>query len=138
MPMLPCDTTVQCRQLLNVMDELNIGAFMVDSRRKLSAMNCTAQAFMGLKEAETMGKDCREVFVGIPCMIKCLFSNGGEWDSDHVEAATSRSADSQRLVTRIATPVYDKHHRIAGCLTILQDHSPITDLINRVQFQLRF
>lgn len=84
-----------------------------------------------------MGRDCREVFVGIPCMVKCLFSNGGEWDSDHVDVTTSRSTDSQRLMTRIATPVYDKHHRIAGCLTILQDHSPITDLINRVYYEER-
>ncbi|MGD9974458.1 MAG: sigma 54-interacting transcriptional regulator [Desulfatirhabdiaceae bacterium] len=137
MPMLQCYTTVQCRQLLNVMDELNIGAFTVDIRRKVSAMNCTAQAFMGLKEAETLGKDCREVFVGIPCMIKCLFTNGGEWDSDYVDAATSRSTDSQRLVTRIATPIYDNVHQIAGCLTILQDHSPITDLINRVYYEER-
>ena len=49
-------------QWLEVLDELNVGAFTVDSHRKISSMNCTAQALMGLKETEVLGKDCREVF----------------------------------------------------------------------------
>ncbi len=135
--MIFTDRSVQCNELLQVMDELNIGAFMVDESRRVSAMNCTAQALMGLKESETIGMDCREIFVGIPCMVKCLFHSGEEWDSGQVDAVTTRQPETQRLVTRLATPVYDADRNIVGCLTILQDHSPITDLINRVHYEER-
>lgn len=124
-------------QWLEVLDELNVGAFMVDTQRKISSMNCTAQALMGLKETEAMGKDCREVFCGVPCMVKCLFKSGKGWDDEDSAVIISEPFDMQRLVTRLATPVYDSNRNMVGCLTILQDHSPIADLINRVHFEER-
>jgi PAS domain S-box-containing protein len=33
--------------------------------------------------------------------------------------------------------VYDREHKLAGCLTILQDHSPIADLIDRIHYEER-
>ena len=63
-------------------------------------MNCTAQGLLGLKEDEVLGKDCREVFCGVPCMVKCLFKDGEEWDGEP-SPAVSDSNDSQRLVTRL-------------------------------------
>lgn len=130
------DKHIQSDQWLNVLDELNIGALIIDNQRRISAMNCTAQALLGLKEDEACGKDCREVFCGVPCMVKCLFKDGEEWDGDP-SPAVSESKDSQRLLTRLATPIYDTQGRVAGCLTILQDHSPIVDLINRVHYEER-
>ena len=127
---------IQSDQWLNVLDELNIGALIIDLQRRISAMNCTAQALLGLKEDEALGKDCREVFCGVPCMVKCLFNAGEEWDGEP-SPAVSENKDSQRLITRLATPIYDIQGRAAGCLTILQDHSPIVDLINRVHYEER-
>jgi len=34
---------IQSEQWLNVLDELNIGALIIDYQRRISAMNCTAQ-----------------------------------------------------------------------------------------------
>ena len=48
---------ISCEQWLHILDELNIGAFTVDIKRKVSAMNLSAQALVGLKEAETIGRD---------------------------------------------------------------------------------
>jgi PAS domain S-box-containing protein len=124
-------------QWLEVLDELNIGAFTVDTNRKLVSMNCTAQALMGLKESEIFGKDCREVFCGVPCMVKCLFKSGGDRDDEDSAVKISEPFDLHRLVTRLATPIYDSKKKMVGCLTILQDHSPIADLINRVHFEER-
>ncbi|MDQ1331486.1 MAG: hypothetical protein QG578_1754 [Thermodesulfobacteriota bacterium] len=124
-------------QWLEVLDELNIGAFTVDIHRKIASMNCTAQALMGLKESEASGKDCREVFCGVPCMVKCLFKHGKAWDDEDSAVKISEPFDPQRLVTRLATPIYDSDKNMVGCLTILQDHSPIADLINRVHFEER-
>jgi len=69
-------------------------------------------------------------------MVKCLFKDGEEWDGEPSQAV-SDSSDSQRLVTRLATPIYDTQSQVVGCLTILQDHSPIVDLINRVHHEER-
>lgn len=124
-------------QWLEVLDELNIGAFTVDINRKVSSMNCTAQALMGLKEPEALGKDCREVFCGVPCMMKCLFKSGKGWNEEDSAVKVSETFDIHRLVTRLATPVYDSAKNMVGCMTILQDHSPIADLINRVHFEER-
>ncbi|MGB5156673.1 sigma 54-interacting transcriptional regulator [Desulfobacterium sp. N47] len=125
---------IKSDQLLELFDELNIGAFTVDIHRKVSSMNLTAQALMGLKEAEATNQDCREVFCGVPCMIKCLFKSGKAWDDD---SAVKAEETPHRLVTRLATPIYDSEQNLVGCLTILQDHFPITDLINRVHFEER-
>lgn len=130
------DKHLRSDQWLNVLDELNIGALLIDIQKRITAMNCTAQALLGLKEDEALGKDCREVFCGVPCMVKCLFHDGEEWDGEPSQAA-SEIKDSQRLLTRIATLIYDARGRVAGCLTILQDHSPIVDLINRVHYEER-
>lgn len=127
---------IQSEQWLNVLDELNIGALIIDYQRLISAMNCTAQGLLGLKEDEVLGKNCREVFCGVPCMVKCLFKDGEEWDGEP-SPAVSDSSDFQRLVTRLATPIYDAQGQVVGCLTILQDHSPIVDLINRVHHEER-
>jgi len=127
---------IQSTQWLEVLDELNIGALLVDMQRRITAMNCTAQALLGVREEEAIGKDCREVFCGVPCMVKCLFHDGEEWDGEPSQAV-SESKDSQRLLTRLATLIYDPRGRVAGCLTILQDHSPIVDLINRVHYEER-
>jgi PAS domain S-box-containing protein len=124
-------------QWLEVLDELNVGAFTVDNHRKISSMNCTAQALMGLKETEVLGKDCREVFCGVPCMVKCLFKTGKGWDDEDSAVKNSEPFDLHRLVTRLATPIYDYDKKMVGCMTILQNHSPIADLINRVHFEER-
>ena len=127
---------IPCDQCLDILDELNIGALIIDGQRRLSAVNCTAQALLGLREEEVRGKDCREVFCGVPCMVKCLFKGGDEWDGD-TSPPVSENMDAQRLLTRLATPICDATGQVVGCLTILQDHSPIVDLINRVHFEER-
>ena len=65
---------ILCDQWLNILDELNVGAFTVDNRRQVSSMNHCAQALIGLRDTEAIGKDCREVFVGVPCLAECPFS----------------------------------------------------------------
>ena len=45
--------------------------------------------------------------------------------------------ETARLLTRMAIPIYDAGYHLAGCLTILQDHSPIADLIDRIHYEER-
>ena len=128
---------ISCDQWLTILDELNIGAFTVNTRRRVSSMNFSAQALMGMKEREAIGKDCREVFVGVPCLASCMFKGRRDPITDEPFIEIQVEEDEFHLVTRMATPVFGPGHQVVGCLTILQDHSPIADLIDRIQHEER-
>jgi PAS domain S-box-containing protein len=128
---------ILCEQWLHILDELNIGAVTVDEKRKVSAMNLSAQALVGLKEVETIGRDCREVFVGVPCLASCPFKGHGHASLDEPVIQIKDEDQTTHLVTRMATPVFGSDHHIVGCMTILQDHSPIADLIDRIHYEER-
>ena len=133
----PEQTRIRCDQWLQILDELNIGAFTVDNQRRVASMNLNAQALIGMRDTEAIGKDCREVFIGVPCLAKCPFR--GPLDPDVEEPVIQIQDEDKKLhlVTRLATNVYGLNHSVAGCLTILQDHSPIADLIDRIHYEER-
>jgi PAS domain S-box-containing protein len=128
---------ISCEQWLKILDELNIGAFTVDAKRHVSSMNLNAQALVGLKDTEAIGKDCREVFVGVPCLAKCPFKAPGALITDEPIIQIQDEDQIAHFVTRMATPVLDSKHQVVGCMTILQDHSPIADLIDRIHHEER-
>jgi len=126
-------TFVSCRQWLDLLDELNVGAFTVDARRAITAVNFSAQALMGVRGAEIIGKDCRDAFGTVPCLTPCLLCD----PAAGAEADEADTDGGRPLLTRIATPIFDARHRVVGCLTLIQDHSPIADLIDRVHYEER-
>ncbi|MEJ2286306.1 MAG: PAS domain-containing protein [Desulfobacterales bacterium] len=128
---------ISCEQWLHILDELNIGAFTVDVNRLVSGMNFCAQALIGQKDTEAIGKNCREVFVGVPCLAKCPFKTPGDLVTDEPVIQIQDDDQNTRFVTRMATPVFGSNHQIVGCMTILQDHSPIADLIDRIHYEER-
>jgi len=128
---------IPCDQWLHIMDELNIGAFTVNVQRQVSSMNLSAQALIGLRDTEAVGKDCREVFVGVPCLAKCPFKASGDPSTDEPVIQIQDEDQVTHLVTRMASPVFDSNRQVVGCMTILQDHSPIADLIDRIHYEER-
>ncbi|MGD8882507.1 MAG: sigma 54-interacting transcriptional regulator [Desulfobacterales bacterium] len=122
-------------QWLHIMDELNIGAFTVNVQRQVSSMNYSAQALIGLKDTEAIGKDCREVFVGVPCLAECPFKGAGMPSTDEPVIQIEDEDQTIHFVTRMASPVFGPDHQIVGCMTILQDHSPIAELIDRIHYE---
>jgi len=133
----PEETRIRCDQWLQILDELNVGAFTVDNQRRVSSMNLNAQALIGLRDTEAIGKDCREVFVGVPCLAKCPFRGPVDPDMEEPVIQIQDEDEHLHLVTRLATNVYGLDHSVVGCLTILQDHSPIADLIDRIHYEER-
>ena len=129
--------TIACQDWLAILDELNIGAFIVGRHRRVEALNLSAQAMIGVRGSDAIGKDCREVFLGVPCLVSCPFK--GPQDSKQPEPILRLpgEGDESYLVTRIAAPVYDTNRQVVGCLTILQDHAPIADLVNRIHHEER-
>ena len=128
---------ILCDEWLHILDELNIGAFTVSTARQVSSMNLSAQALIGLKDTEAIGKDCREVFVGVPCLAKCPFRTSREVSTDEPVIQIFDEDETAHFVTRMATQVLGPDNRIVGCMTILQDHSPIADLIDRIHYEER-
>ena len=128
-------------QWLDVLDELNIGAIMVDLDHQIAGINYCAQALIGLRGSDVLTCDCREVFTGVPCMVPCILDSGRrDGNQDGYADAKVHFVDEDEhhyAVTRIATPIYDDQHKVAGCLTILQDHSPTSDLIDRLRYEER-
>ena len=131
------DATLLCDQWLSLLDELNIGAFSASADRQITSMNYTAQALMGLKGNEVVGEDCREIFTGVPCMAQCLLRGGSDPVTDEPEVELLDDTETKHLLTRMATPIFDRHQNVVGCLTILQDHTPIADLVNRIHYEER-
>jgi len=128
---------ISCEQWLHILDELNIGAFTVDVNRHVSAMNFCAQALIGQKDTEAIGNNCREVFMGVPCLAQCPFKTPGDLITDEPVIQIQDDDQNTRFVTRMATPVFGSNRQIVGCMTILQDHSPIADLIDRIHYEER-
>ena len=128
---------IRSDQSLAILDELGVGAFTVDLSRKVKSMNLTAQALMGLKENDVKEKDCRDIFTGVPCMTTCLLKGDSNAVTDEPDVEIINENETTRLLTRMAIPIYDASYQLAGCLTILQDHSPIADLIDRIHYEER-
>ena len=133
----PEQTRIRCDEWLEILDELNVGAFTVDNQRRVASMNLNAQSLIGMRDTEAIGKDCREVFVGVPCLAKCPFKGSVDPDAEEPVIQIQDEDKQLHLVTRLATNVYGLNHSVAGCLTILQDHSPIADLIDRIHYEER-
>ena len=129
--------TLNTGEWLELLDELNIGAFMADRKRLIRSINYTAQAIMELKAAELIGKDCRDIFTGVKCTRACVFSKDYHTFDGSDMPVTDLDENGRHVLTRFAAPVYDADGHLAGCLTILQDHSPIYDLIDRVHYEER-
>lgn len=129
--------SILCDEWLHILDELNIGAFTVNTQRQVSSMNLSAQALIGLKDTEAIGKDCREVFVGVPCLAKCPFKTPGESSTNEPVIQVFDEEETAHFVTRMATQVLGPDQQVVGCMTILQDHTPIAELIDRIHYEER-
>ena len=95
---------ISCDQWLQILDDLGIGAFTVDVQRLVSSMNLCAQALIGLKDTEAIGKDCREVFVGVPCLAECPFKSAG-LPSTEEQVIQSQQEDPSGTTFRIKIPL---------------------------------
>ncbi len=128
---------ILCDQWVDLLDQINIGAFTIDDNRRITCFNLSVQNMTGLKESDVLGKDCREVFLDTHCHSKCPFHEGKSHDGDDFSVEITDLKDTKHLITRLSTPLYGSDNRITGCLTVLQDHAALADLINRVNYKER-
>ncbi|MBW1852594.1 MAG: PAS domain-containing protein, partial [Deltaproteobacteria bacterium] len=124
-------------QWLELLDELNIGAFTVNMKRRITSMNYAAQALMGLEENEVVQRDCHEIFTGVPCLVNCFLREETDCATEEPDVEIMDEDNKKHLLTRLATPIYNPNQKVSGCLTLLQDHSPIVDLVDRIHHEER-
>jgi len=128
---------LRCEEWVELMDRLGIGAFTIDGRRRITSFNRSAQALLGVAESAVIGRDCHEVFRGIPCYAQCPFEGKPNLASVDGDVEITDKKRIRHLVTRMSAPLYGPEGGMTGCLTILQDHSPIAGLIDRVRYEER-
>lgn len=128
---------ILCEQWLQLLDQLNIGAFTIDLNRKITAFNRNLQSLLEVEEVDVIGKDCREIFIGVPCHGKCPFKGAKDPDTEYMDIEIADRHESRHLITRIVTPVYSSDQSVIGCLTVFQDHSHFASLISRIHYEER-
>ncbi len=128
---------ILCDQSLRLLDQLNIAAFTVDLNRKITTINGAAVTLMELEGIDILGRDCLEVFCGVPCLISCLANVNKGRMKPAADDLILRENDPEPMIIRLSTPIHDKDGKMVGCLTILQDNTPLADLISRVHHEER-
>jgi len=128
---------ILCDQSLRLLDQLNIAAFTVDLNRKITTINDAAVTLMELEGIDILGRDCLEVFCGVPCLISCLANVNKGRMKPAADDLILRENDPEPMIIRLSTPIHDKDGKMVGCLTILQDNTPLADLISRVHHEER-
>ncbi len=129
--------TILCDQWVALLDQINIGAFTIDDQRRITAFNLSVQAITGIKESDVLGKDCREVFSDIHCHSGCPFHTDANFEDNGFSIEIKDQKETRHLITRLSAPLYGPGNRVAGCLTVLQDHAALADLINKVNYKER-
>ncbi|MBW1893462.1 MAG: sigma 54-interacting transcriptional regulator [Deltaproteobacteria bacterium] len=128
---------ILCDQWVQLLDQINIGAFTIDFHRRITSFNDSVQAMTGLKESEVLGKDCREIYSDIRCHARCPFHVDEGDDEEDLSVEITDQSDIKHSITRLSAPLYGAGNRITGCLTVFQDHGAFADLINRVNYKER-
>ena len=121
---------------LQVFDHLSIGAFLTKDK-KVVQVNRSAMMLMGIEGNIALNQTCQKLCCSIPCHGRCPFQGEPDRDNEcpNVEIIDGRGA--KHMVTRFVVPLYSPEREIQGCFTVLQDHSALSGLIQRVEHQER-
>ena len=122
-------------QWLRILDHFNIGVVLVDTNRKIRQSNTSARTLLGLEQDEVLGGDCQEIFCGLPCFSTCPFHDPTGSEVRDMDVEFLDEADEKHRVTRVGAPLLDAEGRVQGCITVLQDHSPFSELVNRIHYE---
>ncbi|MFP4474975.1 MAG: sigma 54-interacting transcriptional regulator [Desulfatibacillaceae bacterium] len=132
------EETVLSSHWLELLDRLNLGAYLVGPDRRIAGINKTARIIMGLTDVEAVGMECRGLTCCTPCHGQCPF-HAGQCAPPDLPPETGyqiiTGGHDKHLVTRVVMPLKDSGGRVSGCLTVLRDHSAISDLMDRIDYE---
>ena len=107
-------TTVHKDQWLDLMDQLKIGAFTVDTSMHVIAYNRTVESMLGLRESESLGRSCQRVFCGDWCDAACPCRNAKSTSPKVFDIELQDHEAYTHLITRLAAPIYDGTNSLVG------------------------
>ncbi len=131
------------KKVFKIFDYLSIGAFIA-ADRKVADLNHSAGLIMGVDKTSLADKTCQKLCCSIPCHGHCPLQgsphSGEECPNYGEECPDLEIIDrhgSRHMVTRFVVPLFTPDRTVKGCFTVLQDHSALTELIQRVEHQER-
>lgn len=122
-------------QWLQILDHLNIGVLLIDSARQIKHFNVSAGILLGLENHEIQDGDCQEIFCGIPCFSNCPFQEKGDAEIRDMDIEILDENNEKHRITRVGAPLLDRNGAVRGCVMVLQDHSPYSELVNRIHYE---
>ncbi|THB78604.1 MAG: PAS domain-containing protein [Desulfobacteraceae bacterium] len=127
---------IMVKKWFQIFDHLNIGAFITEEK-KVKTLNRSAALIMGVKAPEVRDKTCQKLCCSIPCHGRCPFQGGLFQGTECPNVEIINGHGTKHMVTRFVVPLHSRSRKIKGCFTVLQDHSALTELIQRVEHQER-
>ena len=124
------------KKWFQIFDHLNIGAF-VTMDKKVVTLNRSAMLLMGVKKSDVTNLTCQKLCCSIPCHGRCPLQGGLLQETECPNLEIINGHGTRHMVTRFVVPVYSPDGEIKGCFMVLQDHSTVSDLIQRVEHQER-
>jgi len=124
------------KKWFQIFDHLNIGAF-VTTDKKVVTLNRSAMLLMGVKKSDVANQTCQKLCCSIPCHGRCPLQGGLLQGTECPNLEIIDGHGTRHMVTRFVVPVYSPDETIKGCFTVLQDHSTVSELIQRVEHQER-
>ena len=124
------------KKWFQIFDHLGIGAF-VTADKKVVTLNRSAMLLMGVKESDVADKTCHELCCSIPCHGRCPFQGELLQGTECPNVEIINGKGTRHMVTRFVVPVHTSDKKVKGCFTVLQDHSTLSELIQRVEHQER-
>ncbi len=133
------DRLVFYEQLWGLLDELRIGVFTVDSRRRITSFNRAAEIITGYREDDVVGKKCHQVFLNDLCFGECKYHEAVEAERKSLsfEVEIRDAQKEKRTITKVVTPLYDTQGETMGCMEVFQDRSTFEELISRILYDER-
>lgn len=133
------DRLVFYEQLWGLLDEMRIGVFTVDSKRRITSFNRAAEIITGYHEDEVVGKLCHQVFLNDLCFGDCKYHEAVQADRKSLsfEVEIIDSHEEKRTITKMVTPLYDTNGQPMGCMEVFQDRSTFEELISRILYDER-
>ena len=128
------------RELRQLLDQLNEGAYVTDSGRRILFWNRAAERITGVKRKEALGRSCCEVFRASICEASCALRE---------TLATGRpianrpiyilGVKGQRIPISISTAVFkDRRGNVIGGVETFRDLSLVEDLRKELEGKHRF
>ncbi len=122
-------------RLQTVLSSIGEGVALIDAAGRVEYLNFVAERICGRSSVDARGRPASEVFESFDRHLPQRTSTAME---DTLRTAgqvmkqtvMANGGGERRVIEELATPLYDRHHRLAGAVSILRD---VTETLKRAE-----